>query len=72
MLRRKYRFEFPIGLSFFKRFKLKGLCRNVNLDVPGYRSFTSLANMVKKEYNLNVFLFLDSVSATFSFSYGRI
>lgn len=62
----KLKFRFPKGLSFWKRLELKELCRNINLDAPGYRDIIAVSNKISKKYQLQVSVnFYDGITTFF-------
>lgn len=67
MSRHELEFRFPKGLSFFTKLKLKALCKNTDLDAPGYRGIIALASKVEEEYKLHVTLSFITGSTLFSF-----
>lgn len=70
----KPKFRFPKGISFWKRLELKEICRNVDLDAPGYRDIIAISNKIRKEYQLQVSVnFYDGIT-TFLFEHlkGKI
>lgn len=65
----KLKFRFPKGLSFWKKLELKELCRNIDLDAPGYRNIIAVSNKIRKEYHLQVSIGLYDNTSSFHFEY---
>lgn len=65
----KPKFRFPKGVSFWKRLELKEICRNVDLDVPGYRDIIAVSDKIRKEYQLQVSMGFYGDTTTFFFEH---
>lgn len=65
----KPKFRFPKGISFWKRLELKEICRNVDLDAPGYRDIIAISNKIRNEYQLQVSVSFYSNTPTVFFEY---
>ncbi len=60
-------FRFPKGLPFWKKLKLKKLCRNTDLNVSGYSDYIALSAKVKEKYKLQVSTIFCGNTITFYF-----